>query len=327
MDHLLKLRPFYVAKILYDRTDEDHSLTLAQIMQILKEEYGIDAHRQTVPDDIEALREFGFDIQEEMHAQKHYNLIGRDFDIPELKLLIDAVESSRFITSKKSKALVEKLASLAGEIGARSLKRNIAVEDRAKKDNEKIYLIIDAINDAINKGYKISFEYFHYNEKRQKVPAREGRPYVFSPYRLVWNGEYYYVVGYFDEKKSVSTFRLDRMLQKPQILPEKASPMPRGFSLSKLLNASFRMYYSAENEEVELICENEMMDAIVDRFGRDFRLTPVDDTHFRAKAEVSLGSGFYGWIFGFDGKVRIAGPKKVVKAYHERIQKAWEEMR
>ena len=152
MDKDAKLRPLYLAQILYERTDEDHYLTTAQLMEILEKEYGIKTHRQTIPDDVAALRSFGMDIQEVMSSQKRYNLISREFDIAEIKLLIDAVESSKFITKKKSEELVAKLSKMAGRNQAENLKRNIAAEDRIKYDNESIYLIIDGINEAINAG-------------------------------------------------------------------------------------------------------------------------------------------------------------------------------
>ena len=151
-DLKLKLRPFYLAQILYERTDEDHSLSTAELMEVLENEYGIKTHRQRIPADVEVLRSFGMEIQEIMSSQKRYNLISREYDIAEIKLLIDAVESSKFITKKKSEELVAKLSKMAGRNQAENLRRNIAAEDRIKYDNESIYLIIDGINEAINKA-------------------------------------------------------------------------------------------------------------------------------------------------------------------------------
>ena len=148
-----KLRPLYLAQILYERTDEDHYLTTAELMEILEKEYGFKVHRQTIPADVAALRSFGMEIQEVMSSQKRYNLISREYDIAEIKLLIDAVESSKFITKKKSEELVAKLSKMAGRNQAEQLRRNISAEDRIKYDNESIYLIIDGINEAINAGY------------------------------------------------------------------------------------------------------------------------------------------------------------------------------
>ena len=189
-----KLRILYLAKILYERTDEDHYLTTAQLMKILKEEYGINSHRQTIKSDIDVLTKFGMEIEEVKSTQNRYNAFGRKFDQAELKLLIDAVESSKFITQSKSDALVEKLGTLTSQHRAKELNRNISVEGRIKPGNEKVYLIVETINEAINKGKKISFECFKYNVKKEKKLKRD-EPYIITPLHLVWNGDYYYMIG------------------------------------------------------------------------------------------------------------------------------------
>ena len=176
MDKGTRLRPFYLAQILYERTDEDHYLTTAQLLEILEKEYGVKTHRQTIPIDVETLRSFGMEIQEIMSSQKRYNLISREYDIAEIKLLIDAVESSKFITKKKSEELVAKLSKMADRNQAENLKRNIAAEDRIKYDNESIYLIIDGINEAINAGKQISFLYFKYDVRKEPRLRNDGKP-------------------------------------------------------------------------------------------------------------------------------------------------------
>ena len=192
MDMEAKLRPLYLAKILYEQTDEEHFLTTAQLIRILEESYGIKSHRQTIKAEIEVLRQFGLEIEEVKSTQNRYNLFGRKFDVPELKLLIDAVGSSKFITSAKSKELVEKISSLTSEHIASSLKRNVSCEGRIKQGNERIYLIVDAINEAINKNKKISFQYFQYNVRKEKRIKKNGEAYIITPIHLVWNGDCYY---------------------------------------------------------------------------------------------------------------------------------------
>ena len=323
MDKEAKLRPLILGKILYERTDEDHFLTTAQLMEILETEYDMKTHRQTIPGDIEVLRSFGMDIQEVLSAQKRYNLVSREFDIAEIKLLIDAVESSKFITRKKSEELVEKLAQLAGKNQADQLRRNIAVEDRVKKDNEKIYHIIDAINMAINAGRKISFQYFNYDVRKKPKLRNDGKNYTFSPHRLVWNGDFYYVLGVFERHETVGTFRLDRMVNRPDILEEDALPLPKEFDIGKFLNTTFRMYGS-DFVTVDLICANDVMDAILDRFGNDVQTYAYDMEHFRVETDIAPGNGFYGWVFGFGGKVRINGPAEVKEEYTRRVHEAVE---
>ncbi len=325
MDKDAKLRPFYLAKILYERTDEDHYLTTAQLMEILEKEYGIKTHRQTIPADVEALRAFGMEIQEVMSAQKRYNLISREYDVAELKLLIDAVESSKFITKKKSEELVTKLSKMAGQNQAEILKRNISPEGRIKYDNESIYLIIDGINEAINAGKKISFLYFKYDVRKEPKLRNEGKPFIFSPHRLVWSGDFYYMVGVFDNGKRVGTFRLDRIMRRPDILEEDALPFPAGFDFEKHLQTSFRMY-GTDHTTVDLICKNDLMDAILDKFGKDVTTYCYDMENFRAEVDVVPSSVFYSWVFGFGGAVVINGPAPVKEEYKEMVRRVYDQI-
>ena len=323
MDKDARLRPFYLAQILYDRTDEDHYLTTAQLIEILEKEYGIKTHRQTIPVDIQTLRAFGMEIQEVMSSQKRYNLISREYDVAEIKLLIDAVESAKFITKKKSEELVAKLSKMAGRNQADNLKRNISTEDRIKYDNESIYLIIDGINEAINAGKKISFLYYKYDVKKEPKLRNEGKPFIFSPHKLVWNGDFYYMVGVFDNGKRIGTFRLDRIMRRPEILEENALPFPADFDFEKHLQTSFRMY-GTKYTTVDLICSNDVMDAILDKFGKDVTTYCYDMENFRAEVDVVPSSVFYSWVFGFGGDVVINGPAEVKEQYKEMVQKVVE---
>ena len=320
MDKDLKLRPFYLAQILYERTDEDHSLSTAELMEILEKEYGIKTHRQRIPADVEVLRSFGMEIQEVMSSQKRYNLISREYDVAEIKLLIDAVESSKFITKKKSEELVAKLSKMAGRNQAENLKRNIAAEDRIKYDNESIYLIIDGINEAINAGKQISFLYFKYDVRKEPRLRNDGKPWVFSPHKLVWNGDFYYMVGVFDNGKRVGTFRVDRIMRRPDILEADALPFPADFDFDKYLQTSFRMY-GTKFTKVDLICKNDVMDAILDKFGKDVSTYAYDMENFRAEVDVVPSSVFYSWVFGFGGDVVINGPANVKEEYKQLVQK------
>jgi predicted DNA-binding transcriptional regulator YafY len=319
-DLKLKLRPFYLAQILYERTDEDHSLSTAELMEILENEYGIKTHRQRIPADVEVLRSFGMEIQEIMSSQKRYNLISREYDIAEIKLLIDAVESSKFITKKKSEELVAKLSKMAGRNQAENLRRNIAAEDRIKYDNESIYLIIDGINEAINAGKQISFLYFKYDVRKEPKLRNEGKPWIFSPHKLVWNGDFYYMVGVFDNGKRVGTFRVDRIMRRPDILEVDALPFPADFDFDKYLQTSFRMY-GTKFTTVDLICKNDVMDAILDKFGKDVTTYAYDMENFRAEVDVVPSSVFYSWVFGFGGDVVINGPANIKEEYRQMVQK------
>lgn len=196
--------------------------------------------------------------------------------------------------------------------------RNIDVENRVKAENEKIYYIIDALNEAINLKKKVSFQYFTYNVKKQKKLKYAGYTYVFSPYKLIWNGDYYYVVGYSEKHKGIGSFRLDRMARQPNVLDEDAANPPKGFNLNTYLNSMFRMY-NGQRKEIELICANDVMDAIIDKFGKDVKVLANDMKSFRVIANTAVGSVFYSWVFGFGGKVKIKSPEEVKEQYKQMV--------
>ena len=323
MDTDAKLRPLYLIQILKERTDEDHYLTTSQLCSILKNEYGMETHRTTIKSDIEMLQQAGIGIQAVRSSQNQYNYIERDFDIAELKLLIDAIMSAKFMTKTKSDQLVAKLTSLAGVNKARELKRNLTVDGRYKLENEQILMTIDAINDAINQRRKIKFQKIEYNVKKEQVLHHGGETYTFSPYSLAWDGDFYYVVGFSDKYQSIGSHRVDRIYLRPEILDEAAVPAPLGFDVNKYINTTFRMY-NAPRREVELVCDNGVMDAIIDRFGPDVETYACDQQNFRVIAEIAVGKIFFNWIFGFDGKVRIKAPEDVKQQYKEQILKAME---
>lgn len=321
MDNNAKLRPLYLAKILYELTDEEHCLSTNQLIDILQEKYGITSYRTTIASDIELLKQYGMDIKSVKSQSIMYNLVSREFDLPELKLLIDAVASSKFITEKKSKELVGKLSKLASNIQADELKRNVMPEGRIKSGNENIYYIVDTVNTAINNKKQISFQYFSFNVRKQKKAKHNGEMYIFSPYYLIWNGDYYYAVGYSEKHNGIGSFRLDRIIKTPTILEKEAIKMPTDFKINKYINTSFRMYNS-KTESVELICDNSVMDAIIDRFGEDVQTYANDMQTFRAMVDVSVNHVFFGWVFGFAGKVKIKSPKEVKDQYYIMLEAA-----
>jgi predicted DNA-binding transcriptional regulator YafY len=321
LDNEAKLRPIYILKVLKERTDEDHFLSTAQLCKILKDEFGMDTHRTTIKSDIEMLQQAGIGIQATRSTQNLYNFIDRKFDDAELKLLIDAVESAKFITKAKSDQLVSKLVNLSGIYKALSLKRNLVVDGRYKAENEKVYFIVDAINQAINQKKKIRFQKMEYNIKKQRVLHNSGEKYTFSPYSLVWDGDFYYVVGFSDKYQNIGSHRVDRIAKAPEILDDPIVPIPFGFDINRFINTMFRMY-NASRKEVELVCENSVMDAIIDKFGLDVPTFACDQNNFRVITEVAVGTVFYNWIFGFGGKVKIKGPEDVKQEYRELVEKA-----
>lgn len=320
-----KPRILYLQKILLERTDEEHPLSTTQLINILVDEYGISAHRTTVAKDIAALQEFGIDIVVIHSTQSKYFVASRKFELPELKLLIDAVESSKFITTKKSDALIEKIHTMTSPGQVSKLKRNNYVVKRVKPDNEQIYYITDAINGAINAGKQISFQYYDYTGLKKKVLKNKGELYKLSPYKLLWNGDNYYVIGYSEKKSKVVNFRVDRIAGKPDILDKDVIPMPDDFDIENFTKEVFFMF-PGEKVMVDLRCDNSLMKTMVDCFGEEVTTLAYDMTSFRIQIEVSVSSTFFGWVFGFGGKVQILGPESVKAQYRQMIAKADEDM-
>lgn len=314
-----KPRILYLQKILLERTDEEHPLSTTQLIGILNDEYGISAHRTTITKDIAALVEYGLDIITIHSTQSKYFVASRRFELPELKLLIDAVESSKFITKKKSDALIEKIHTLTSPGQVSKLKRNNYVADRIKPDNEQIYYIVDTINDAINEGRQISFQYYDYTGLKKKVLKNKGEVYTLSPYNLLWNGDYYYLVGYSEKKGKVVTFRVDRIAAIPEILEKESVPQLEDFNIADFTKEVFFMY-DGDNVTVDLRCDNSLMKTMIDRFGEDVTTLAYDMTSFRLIAEVSASPTFFGWVFGFGGKVQILAPAEVKEQYRQMIR-------
>lgn len=321
MENNTKARLLYVLRLLEQYSDEEHPLTTSDLISMLAEKYGISTHRITLKTDIETLQSYGVDIEVINSSQNKYYISNRLFEFPELKLLIDAVESSKFITASKSKELVQKISSLTSKHNSELLVRNVSCEGRIKPGNEKIYYIVDCINEAINQNKKISLYYFQYNVRKEQKLRHEGKPYIITPLHLVWNGDYYYMVGVYDYKQRLGSFRIDRIAKCPTILDEEGTPPPEGFNIDDFINTTFRMFNS-NHAEVELICDNSVMDSIIDRFGEDVTTYANDMTSFRAVVNVAVNHVFYSWVFGFGGKVKIKSPIDAKNKYREMLEAA-----
>lgn len=216
--------------------------------------------------------------------------------------------------------MVDKLSLLASPFAAPRLVRNVDVENRIKADNEKIYYIMEALNDAINDKKKVSFQYYTYTRNKKRIAKHNGEVYIFSPYKMIWNGDYYYVVGYSEKHGSIGSFRVDRIVTTPQILTEEQYEPPKDFDLNVYLNSMFRMY-NGERKQVELICDNDLMDAIIDKFGKNVDVSAYDDP-FKATVTTSVGNVFYSWIFGFGGRVYINSLEDVKAEYSKMVAAA-----
>jgi predicted DNA-binding transcriptional regulator YafY len=227
------------------------------------------------------------------------------------------------VTEKKSRALTKKLLTLTNKSGADQLRRHFVTMPDRKAKNEQIYYIADTVSRAITLKKKISFQYYQYDARKKKQLKHDGKPYVFSPYSLVWNGDYYYMIGWCDNHGGIGSYRLERIYRPPEILAEKAIPPPKGFSASDYVGTMFRMYNSTR-ETVTLACDNDLMDAMIDRFGTDVKVVENRNAEFVIETQIAVNHVFYSWVFGFGGRVRIMAPEQSKTAYSEMLRAACE---
>jgi predicted DNA-binding transcriptional regulator YafY len=307
----LKIKPLYIMKILMEKTDEHHPITVNEIIEELAK-YDISAERKSIYSDIELLTSFGIDIICEKGRANKYFVGSRDFELPELKLLVDAVQSSKFITHKKSEELIKKIEKLTSIHEAKELHRQVIVADRVKTMNESIYYNIDEIHKAIQQNKQIRFKYFDYNLDKQIEYRRDGEWYYASPYALTWSDDNYYMIAYYERYNGISNFRVDRMaaiemVEEDRIMCEDT----KDFNVADYSKRIFRMF-SGETETVKLQFDNSLINVVIDRFGKDIVINRQDDDHFIITVDVVATNTFLGWLFMFGEKVKILSPEHLI---------------
>ena len=315
-----KQKLLYLVKIFSEETDDDHMITMPEIISKLAA-YGVNADRKTIYRDIDELKNYGYDILTSQDGRNYYYYLGsRDFEIPELKLLVDAVQSSKFISEHKSRELIRKLEDLVSKHQASQLHRQVLIAGRIKTMNESIYYNVDKLHDAINSDRQIKFRYYDWDLNKELKPRYDGMWYQLSPWALMWDDEMYYLVVYDAKHDVITHYRVDKM-KEINILdePREGKEAFKDFNIVQYTNKLFGMY-AGEETKVTLEAENYMVGVLIDRFGKDIIIAPAGEDHFRTTVTVAVSSHFLGWIISLGGGVKIVGPDSVVGQMKDMIK-------
>jgi len=324
-DKYRKIKLLKILEMLQQDTDEQHPMTTSEICRRLMDR-GIACDRRILASEIDILNELGYEIQScQVSRAKGYYIADHSFSVPELRILIDAVEASHLLTEKKTQELIEKIAALAGSNQAEVLKGSIVRFNTSKPTNEYIYYTVQTLEKAIREKKKITIHYFHFNEHRERVYRSENGIHTVEPIALVYNNDRYYLTCYNPTADRNYNYRLDR-IEKVEILDGKISKnaIIRSRSVAKYNAQVFRMY-GGETEKVTLMFNSQMIDYIYDKFGMDTKIYPYDADKFTAMVDVQISPTFWGWLVQFAGKMKLAAPESAIEAYHQHLIKAQRE--
>lgn len=316
-----KLKLIYLLKILNEKTDEDHCLSAKELIEELSF-YGISAERKSIYDDMECLTRLGYDIlNNKARTGGGYYLASREFELPELKLLVDAVQSSKFITQKKSRELISKIERLAGPYEGKQLQRQVFVAGRVKTENESIYYNVDSLHHAIQQKVPISFTYLEWNVKKELQARHQGKVYRVSPFALTWQDENYYLIAYDDEEEKIKHFRVDKMNRITELCGEKRKGQEafQEFDIAEYTNRTFGMF-GGNTSMVTLKLPASMVGIIIDRFGRDVDIRILEQGEVSVRIKAAVSGQFFGWLTGLGSQVCILSPEPVKKDYRVYLQ-------
>lgn len=316
-----KLKLMYLMQILMENTDENHSLTMPEILSSL-DACGVSAERKSIYSDMEYLRTFGIDVVGEQRDKAfHYYIASRDFELPELKLLVDSVQSAKFITEKKSNELIKKLENLCSRHEATQLQRQVYVGERVKTMNENIYYNVDTIHTAIGSNSKITFQYYQWDVNKKMVLKKDGARYEVSPWALSWDDSNYYLIAFDSAEDKIKHFRVDKMLH-IDVSDEKREGKAhfKQFDMASYTKKMFGMF-SGEEEMVKLRCDNAFAGVMIDRFGKNAMIVKEDDSHFLISVKVAVSRQFLAWVIALGDGVKIVGPDSVVTKINEEIDR------
>lgn len=321
-----KLKLLYLLKILTEQSDEEHCMSAQALIDALGA-YDIKAERKSIYDDIAQLMDFGYDIV--LVKAKNgggYYLAGREFELAELKLLVETVQASRFLTLKKSRELIAKIEKLASKSEAGQLQRQVYVANRIKTANESIYYIVDDIHRAIQNNEQITFQYLEWNLEKELVPRKDGKIYRISPWALTCKDENYYLIAHENESDSIKHFRVDKMghIQVLTGIARQGAELFERFDIAAYANKTFGMFGGRE-EVVTLEFENRFIGVVLDRFGKEVSVRKRDAEHFSVRVQVALSGQFYGWLTGLGAGAKVTAPVDVVEEYSGYLQEVMQQ--
>ncbi len=315
-----KLKLLYLVKFLLQNSDESHPVSMAKIIEELARN-DISAERKSIYDDLESLRLFGFDIVQIKGKNGGYYIGARDFELPELKLLVDSVQSSKFITQDKTHKLIKKIEGLASIYDGQLLQRQVFVSNRVKSMNESIYYAVDGISDAITQNKKIKFRYFEYTVTKERRFRHDGAFYNVSPFALIWDDENYYLLAWDSSAEKFKHFRVDKMHGVSMLDEERDGTQAfQKIDMSAYSKSVFGMFGGNE-QSVKMRFANYLAGAVIDRFGRDTLIVPDGEEHFTVNVNVAVSGQFYAWVFGFGTDAEIIAPADIREGMKERAQK------
>ncbi len=314
------LKTFYLMQILLDRSDEDHPLNATALQEILSSEYGVTVNRTTIYSEITKLENFGLDVVQQEGRTKGYYIASRQFELAELKLLVDAVQSSKFITERKSNELIKKLESLCSKNEAKQLSNQVVIYKRAKTLNETIYYNVDMIHSAIYHNRQITYQYVEWTVRKVTEPRHGGAFYEVSPLNLIWDDENYYLVAFDEKAGKIKHYRVDKM-RSMQIMeqPRSEQAMQEMIDPADFSKKTFGMF-GGQDVEVRFRAENRFAGVILDRFGTDIWMHPTDENSFSARVTVTVSPQFFGWVTAIGKGLEITGPEDVKKQYQQYLQ-------
>lgn len=304
------------------RSDENHLISTAQIIEELNSA-GISAERKSIYDDIESLRFFGLDIIQIKGKNGGYYIGERDFELPELKLLVDSVQSSKFITQDKTYDLIRKIENLASVYDGQLLQRQVYIQNRVKSMNESVYYAVDAVSDAITQNRQITYKYFEFNLKKERVYRHDGHLYKVSPFALVWDNENYYMLAWDSSAEKMKHFRVDKMYGVTMTDEKReGTEVFEKTDMSSYTKSVFGMFGGKE-EKVKLRFVNHLAGAVIDRFGKDSMLIKDGENHFTISADIVVSPQFFAWVFGFGTDAEVISPEKVREKMKNQIQSVY----